>query len=68
MVRKMTGLNPGFQHKNQFWKICTESWDISKNVSKFSFLSKMLKPICFEYHEPYNGEKNFWTNKGVLEF
>ena len=38
-----TILKPGFQHKNRFWKICTESWDIGKNVFKFNFPSKMLK-------------------------
>ena len=43
MVLKTTGLNPGFQCKNQFWKICIESWDIGKNLSKFSFSSKMSK-------------------------
>ena len=25
------------------WKICIESWDMGKNVSKFSFSSKMSK-------------------------
>ena len=35
MVLKTTGLNPQFQCKSQFWKICTESRDISQNVSKF---------------------------------
>ena len=43
IVVKTTGLNPGFQRKNRFWKICTESSDIDKNVSKFSFPSKMSK-------------------------
>ena len=37
MVFKTTGLNPGFQRKNRFEKICTESWYIGKNVSDFSF-------------------------------
>ena len=43
MVVKTTGLNPGFQRKNRFYKICIESRDIGKNVSKFSFSSKMSK-------------------------
>ena len=32
-IKQTTSLNP--QRKNQFWKICTESWDISQNVSNF---------------------------------
>ena len=35
MVLKTTGLNPGFQRKNRFWKICIGSWDIGKNVRNF---------------------------------
>ena len=33
MVLKTTDLNRVFQRKNQFWKIFTKSWDMSKNVS-----------------------------------
>ena len=35
MVRKMTGLSSRFQRKNRFWKICTRSRDIGKNVRDF---------------------------------
>ena len=38
MVFKLTGLDPRFQRKNRFWKICTESRDIGKNVSNFDGL------------------------------
>ena len=38
MLFKTTSLNLGFQCKNQFGKICTESWDIGKNVSKYAGL------------------------------
>ena len=34
MVLKTTGLSSRFQHKNQFWKICTEARDIKQNVQK----------------------------------
>ena len=34
MVFKTTGLNPRFQRKNRFWKICTGSRDIKQNVPK----------------------------------
>ena len=37
-VLKTSGLNPGFQHKNRVGKICTESWVIGKNVSKYAGL------------------------------
>ena len=40
MVLKTTSLILRFQHKNRFWKICTESWDIYKNESKFSSSNK----------------------------
>ena len=35
MVLKTTGLNPGFQRKNQFGKICIGSRDIGKKVRNF---------------------------------
>ena len=38
IVLKTTVLNSGFQRKNRFGKICTESWDIGKNVSKYAGL------------------------------
>ena len=38
MVFKSTGLDSRFQCKNQFGKICTESRDISQNVSNFGGL------------------------------
>ena len=41
MVHKTFGLNPALQRKNRAWKICTESWNIGKNISTFSFLSKI---------------------------
>ena len=34
MVFKTTGSDSRFQRKNRFWKICTESRDIGKNVSE----------------------------------
>ena len=34
MVFKMTGSDSRFQRKNRFWKICIESQDINKKVSK----------------------------------
>ena len=34
MVFKLTDLDSRSQRKNRFWKICTESWDIVKNVFK----------------------------------
>ena len=34
MVFKSTGSDSRFQRKNRFWKICTESQDITKKVSK----------------------------------
>ena len=43
MDLKTTDLNSEFQRKNRLWKICTESWDTDKNVSKFSFSSKLSK-------------------------
>ena len=43
MVLKTTGSNPRFQCKNQFWKICTESWDIRLNVSKFRSPNQICK-------------------------
>ena len=42
MVLKPTGSNPRFQCKNRFWKICTESWDIGKNVSG------LLRDFCYK--------------------
>ena len=38
IVFKLTGLVSRFQYKNWVWKICTESWDISQNVSNFAGL------------------------------
>ena len=38
MVFKSTSSDSRFQHKNRFWKICTESWDITQNVSIFAGL------------------------------
>ena len=32
MVLKTTGLSSQFEGKTQFWKICTECWDIGQNV------------------------------------
>ena len=43
MVLKTTGSNPRFQCKNRFWKICTESWDIRLNVSKFRSPNQICK-------------------------
>ena len=38
MVFKLTGSDSWFQCKNRFGKICTESWDIGKKVSKYAGL------------------------------
>ena len=38
MVLKSTGLSSRFQHKNRFWKICTGSWDIGKNIQNYAGL------------------------------
>ena len=35
---KSTGLDSRFQCKNRFWKLCSESRDISQNVSNFAGL------------------------------
>ena len=35
MLFKSTGLDSRFQRMNRFWKTCTESWDISQNMSNF---------------------------------
>ena len=44
MVLKMTGLNPGFLHKNRFRKICTVSLDIKQNVQKIRLFD--LETLC----------------------
>ena len=46
-VLKTTGWNSGFQRKNWFWKICTKSWYIAKNVSKFRFQAKCQNFLTF---------------------
>ena len=40
-------LDSRFQHKNQFWKICTEARDIGQNVSNFSGLVWMAEFLHF---------------------
>ena len=35
IVLKTSGLNPGFQHKNRFGKLCIVSRDIGKKVRNF---------------------------------
>ena len=36
MVSKTTTFSLVFHHKKWFYKMCSDSWDIKKNVSKFS--------------------------------
>ena len=43
MVFKSTGLDSRFQRKNRFWKICTESQDIIKKVSKIGLPNQTSK-------------------------
>ena len=43
MVFKSTGLDSRFQRKNRFWKICTESPDITKKVSKIGLPNETSK-------------------------
>ena len=43
MVFKSTGLDSRFQRKNWFWKICTESQDIIKKVSKIGLPNQTSK-------------------------
>ena len=43
MVFNSTGLDSQFQRKNQFWKICTESQDITKKVSKIGLPNQTNK-------------------------
>ena len=43
MVFKSTGLDSRFQRKNRFWKICTETQDIIKKVSKISLPNQTSK-------------------------
>ena len=43
MVFKSTGLDSRFQRKNRFWKICTESQDITKKVSKIGLPNQTSK-------------------------
>ena len=45
MVFKSSGLDTQFQRKNQFRKICTESQDITKKVSKICHPNQTSK-IC----------------------
>ena len=76
MVLKTTGLSPRFQRKNRFWNICTESWDIGKNVSDFSFSSKMSK-ISYLFANISGPDANFsqpifalkpWAQAGRFEY
>ena len=43
MVFKSTGSDSRFQRKNRFWKICTESQDITKKVSKIGLPNQTSK-------------------------
>ena len=43
MVFKSTGLDSQFQRKNRFWKICTESRDITKKVSEIGLPNQTSK-------------------------
>ena len=43
MVFKSTGSISPFQRKNRFWKICTESWDITKKVSEIGLPNQTSK-------------------------
>ena len=43
MVFKSTGSDSRFQRKNRFWKICTESQDITKKVSKIGLPNQTTK-------------------------
>ena len=43
MVFKSTGLDSPFQRKNQFWKICTESRDITKKGLKIALPNQTSK-------------------------
>ena len=52
MVLKMTGLNPVFLCKNQFWKIFTKSWDIGKNVSG------LFRDFCYKQQNQTTKNEN----------
>ena len=43
MVVKSSGSDSRFQRKNRFWKICTESQDITKKVSKIGLPNQTSK-------------------------
>ena len=43
MVFKSSGSDSRFQRKNRFWKICTESQDITKKVSKIGLPNQTSK-------------------------
>ena len=43
MVFKSTGSDSRSQRKNRFWKICTESQDITKKVSKIGLPNQTTK-------------------------
>ena len=49
---KTTGLNPVFQHKNRFWKIFIQSWDIGKNVSG------LFRDFCYKQQSQTTKNEN----------